>query len=136
MQDRDSLLTRVEIETAIIAIRKDGIIHAYFKAGTVLDVKLQYRALEIYLFLAGDKKRGVIYEAGPNCRLTKEARENAFNLEDKAPFYASAVLVKNGYQKVIAEFYYKVRKPKDPYGVFWKFDKAIEFLKSFPEYQG
>ena len=74
-------------------------------------------------------KRPFIFSAGEFVSITKEARKNATKMEDQVPVSASAVLVINLAQKLIADFYYKFDKPKNPLKVFRDFDKGIEWLK-------
>ncbi len=133
MQEKEKLLTRVEIEEAIVGIRTDGIIHVYYKSGVVLDVPLQLKMLKIFNELTKGEDRLFIWEAGPNVRLTKEARLNAAAMEKDTPVIASVVVVKNWYQKVVAEFYYKINKPGMIYKVTWDFSKGINWLHQVNE---
>lgn len=130
MNSRELLLTTVETNEAIVGIRRDGIIHVYFKSGTVIDIKLQNQLLKIYNDLTKGKKSLFIFQGGPNCRLTKEARLNALKLDAIAPMAASVVCTLNWYQKIIAEFYYILNKPKQKYMVTRDFEKGVEWLNS------
>jgi hypothetical protein len=80
--------------------------------------------------ITGGAKSLFVFDGGEFVSITKEARENAVVIEDSTPTKASAIVVKNLGQKIIADFYYKVNRPKQPYKVFWQFDKAIEWLHS------
>jgi hypothetical protein len=129
MNSRELLLTTVETNEAIVGIRRDGIIHIYFKSGTVIDIKLQNQLLQIYNDLTKGKKSLFIFQGGPNCRLTKEARLNALKLDAIAPMAASVVCTINWYQKIIAEFYYILNKPNQKYLVTRDFEKGIRWLQ-------
>ena len=69
-----------------------------------------------------------MFEGGEFVSNSKDAMDNTFKIEDEAPLGISAVVIRNLALKLIAEFYYKVRTPKQPYKVFKDFDKAIAWL--------
>ncbi len=128
MNDRDNLLTRIEIEEAIVGIRKDDIIHVYYKSGITLTVPLQKKMLQIFFDLTKGEDKLFIWEAGPNVRLTREARLYAAEMEKDSPCEASVVVVRSWYQKVMANFYYKLNRPGVLYKVTSDFQKGIEWL--------
>lgn len=128
MQDRDCLLTRIETERSVVGIRKDGIVHVYFKPGSVIDARFQQIMLEIYQEITQGVPSPFIFEGILNVRLTKEARKNALQLEGIAPMKLSAVFVKNRIQQIIANFYYTIKKPQKPYIVVTDFQKGIIWL--------
>ena len=72
-----------------------------------------------------------MFEAMDHVTITKEAKEYAVKIEDIAPIKASAILVNNLGYKLIAEFYYRINKPRKPFKIFNKEEKAIEWLKQF-----
>ena len=116
-----------------VGLRDDGIIHINFKPNTEINLEFQSVLLSFIVELVGDKKSLIIYEGGEFISVTKEARENAIVIEEQTPTMASVVVVKNLAQKIIADFYYFVNKPKRPFKVFWDFDKGIEWLHSIEE---
>lgn len=77
-----------------------------------------------------DKLAPFIFTAEGFIKLTKEAQKNAKLMEDETPVGASALIVKNTAQKLMADFYYKISPPKRPLKVFKDFDKGIEWLKT------
>lgn len=113
---------------ASIALRDDGIIHVSFVTGTEITVEIQMKLLDAYNEFTGNQKRKFVFEGGEFVSISKEAMENALLIEEKAPMGITAVVIRNLAQKLVAEFYYKVRKPKQPYKVFKDFDKAIAWL--------
>lgn len=128
MNQIENLLTTVEINEAVVGIRKDGIIHVYYKSGITLDVKLQNKLMLIFDELSKGEKKKYIYEAGKNVRITREARINA-TTEDKSKIVLAAVVVaKSWYQKVIANFYYKLSSKGTIYKVVTDFSEGIEWL--------
>lgn len=128
MFEQDHLIKRIEVPEAVIGLRDDGIIHVSFVSGTLITVEVQMKLLEVYNNIAEHRKCKFIFEGGEFVSISKEAMENAFKIEDEAPLGITAVVIRNLAQKLIAEFFYKVRKPKQPYKVFKDFDQAVAWL--------
>lgn len=128
MQQNTEFVRKIEIDEAIVGMRRDRIVHVYFKPHTEINVELQTKLLGVYNEITGTRKHFFIFEGGEFCTVTNEARENAMRIEDIAPVFASVVVVKNVAQKLIADFYQKVNKPKQPYRVVWQFEKGIKWL--------
>jgi hypothetical protein len=121
-------MKRLENDQVIVILRGDGIVHVSFLPNTEITVEFQQVLLNMYNEVTGGKKSLFIFDGGEFVSITKDARENAVAIEETTPTKASAIVVKNLAQKIIADFYYKVNRPKQPYKVFWQFDKAIEWL--------
>lgn len=130
MNHSEKIVRQVEHDQVIVALRNDGIVHVQFLPNTEINVELQTVLIELYSQVTLGKKALFIFEGGEFVSITKEARENATLIENDTPTIASAIMVKNLAQKIIADFYYHVNKPKQPYKVFSSFDKGIEWLKS------
>lgn len=105
--------------------------HMYYKSGSVIDVNIQNRVRDAAFSLSGNKKMPCLFEAGEYVTLTKEARANAIDSEDNFPALASAVIVQNLAYKMIADFYYKINKPKQPFKVFRNIEDAITWLSTY-----
>jgi hypothetical protein len=124
-------IKEIDLKEAYVALRTDGIALVKLKKDTVLDVPLQIRLLVAYKELVGDKLTPFIFEAEEGVTITKEARDNATQLEEESPCMASAVVVQNIAYAMIANFYMKFNKPKRPYKVFNNKQEAIDWLKLF-----
>lgn len=124
------VLEFIDHEKVIVSKRSDSIIHVTFKPNTEITVEFQNELVEMYNQLTGGKKSLFIFEGGEFVSVTKEARENAITIEDNTPTRASAIVVRNLAQKIVADFYYKINKPKQPFKVFWSFEKGILWLQS------
>ncbi len=127
-EETTSTMKRLENDQVIVTLRPDGIVHVSFLPHTEITVEFQQVLLDMYNEVTGGKKSLFVFDGGEFVSITKEARENAVAIEETTPTKASAIVVKNLAQKIIADFYYKVNRPKQPYKVFWQFDKAIEWL--------
>lgn len=135
MKEHELLVREIETDDVIVGLRRDGIVHVYFKDNFELDVPAQMRLLKVYDEICEGKKAPFIFEAGNDVTVTKEARENAISLEKRSPIGSCAVIVTNTAYVLIANFYYKFNKPTIPYNVLKRFDKGIEWLKTTPCYQ-
>lgn len=105
-----------------------GFVHVYLKPHTEITIDLQVEMKNMYCEITEGKKMPFLFEGGEFVSITKDARENAVRMEDDTPTLASAILVKNLGQKILADFYYKINKPKQPYKVFWSKEKALLWI--------
>jgi hypothetical protein len=133
MSQREELLSRVETKEAVVGIRGDGIIHVYYKAGTIITVSLQEKMLKTFIDLTQGERMPFLWEGGFNVRITKEARLNALTMEKLAPCSISAVVVKNWLQKIVAEFYYRLNSSNTIYKVTSDFNDGINWLHRMQE---
>jgi hypothetical protein len=137
MTQPDQLIQKIELPESIIGLRKDGILHFYYKPHTEITIEYQLRQLEVMMQITGGKKHPAIYEAGDYVTVGSEARAHAIELEERTPTLCKVVYVRNLAHKIIAEFFYKFNKPKQPYKVFTDFQEGINWLlKKRDELQG
>lgn len=122
-----------KIETPLITtvIYNDGIGHMHFHDNATIDVPEQMEHLENLKKITEGKSTPFVVTAGNNVTITKEARDNAILIEDLSPLNATAVVVQNFAYKLIADFYLKINKPKQPYQVFSDVEKAFEWCKKY-----
>jgi hypothetical protein len=130
MQEQELLVKVIEMEEAIIGIRKDGLGHVYMRSGTDLTVNLQWRMLENYRKITEGKDYKFIFEAGEQVVITNEARANAKNIQAVSPVQAIAAIVNNLGYRLIAEFYYKINKPQKPFKAVCNIEEAVKWLKA------
>jgi hypothetical protein len=128
MTQTDQLIQKIELPESIIGLRKDGILHVYIKPHIEITIDYQLRQLEVFNQITGGKPHPAIYEAGEYVTVGSEARDHAITLESKTPTLCKVVYVKSLAHKIIAEFYYKFNKPRQPYKVFSDFDAGIQWL--------
>ncbi|MDX2174493.1 MAG: hypothetical protein SFY56_15425 [Bacteroidota bacterium] len=124
-------VSEIDFMEANIALKSNGIVYVLFKDHCVLDIDLQLKLLDAYNEITDFKKTPFMFFAGENVTITKEARDNATNLEDKSPLSATAIIISNLAYKLIAEFFIKFNKPKRPYKIFKNEKEAVEWLKQF-----
>lgn len=125
-----SVIRELEHEKLTVYLCAGDFVHVIFKPNTEINLKLQEEMVQMYHEITQGKKMPFLFEGGEFTSITKEARENAIIIESDTPTSASAILVRNLGQKMIADFYYKINKPKQPYKIFWSKEKAIAWIKS------
>ncbi len=128
MKEQDQLVRSIENDFAIVGLRKDGIVHVYYKPHTEITITVQEVMLILFNEITGGKKHPFIFQAGEYCSVNKRARENATKIEPESPTKATVVYVNTLAHKVIAEFYYKFNKPLQPYKVVSEFNDGIRWL--------
>lgn len=125
----------LEYDKFVVAKRDDGIYHVYIKDRTVVDLELQAEMLQVYKKITQNKDGLFIFEAGHMCNVTKQARDNAVLIEYEAPICATVVYVQNLVYKMIANFFNRINKPKQPYLVVTNFNEGLKWLKSLEPHQ-
>lgn len=124
-------LQSIETSVSIITINVDGIGNMHFRDNAHQDVPEQMENLKALIEITNNKPTPFVVTARENVTLTREARHNALLIEDQSPINATAVVVQNFAYRIIAEFYLKIQKPKNPFAVFTDKEKAFEWCKQF-----
>lgn len=128
MQQRDALIRVIKSNDYIVGLRKDGVVHVYFRPCTTITVPLQLELVGVYHKITEGKKAKFIFEADEFVTITREARDSGLVYEDIVPIAATAIVAKNWMHRLIAGFYSKIQRPKNPYKVVSSFNKGIEWL--------
>jgi hypothetical protein len=129
MTNQDQLVEISENDIAIVGLRKDGIVHIFYKDHAVVDIKGVNSMLETYKTFLPPGKFPFLIESGEYVVFQDEGRNYTIEIEHKVPSLKSAIVVDNvGYQ-LVANHYINSKKPKTKYGVFKDFDEAVEWLK-------
>jgi hypothetical protein len=132
MTQKEELVEVIEGDRYIVGLRNDDIVHVFFKPNTVINLELQNEMETVFESICAGEKKCFIYEGvGASIHVTREARKNALKMEQNLPVKASAVITRNSLQRLLADFYYFINKPKLPYNVFTKFDDGIKWLNQF-----
>lgn len=131
MTKKEELVEIIEGEHYIVGLRKDNIVHVFYRANTLITNELQQEMQHIFNDVSCGEKKCFIYEGGKGVNITTEARKNALKIESNIPIKASVVVARNSLQRVVADFYYLINKPKSPYHVCTKFEEGIKWLSQF-----
>lgn len=127
-------MDRIQNNLFDVALRSDGIMHVHVHDRIEINLDCQNLMKKVYWELT-EVPRPFVFTAGEFISLTREAQKNAKIMEKDTPVVASALVVNNVAQKLMAEFYYKFDRPKYPLKVFKNFDRGIEWLKTLPCYE-
>ena len=128
MEQKDQIVRLIENRYAITGLRRDGIVHVYYKTGVEINLELQLEMKAVFLDVTGGRKHPFIFQSGSDVTVTKEARDHAIEMELSTPINRTVVFVQNLAHKIIAEFYYKFNKPVNPYKVVSDFQEGIDWL--------
>jgi hypothetical protein len=112
-----------------VTLRSDGIIHVIFKENTEINSSVQSILLDAYLKLTGGNRSLFIFEGSEFVSLNKEVDKNVLDMFEFPLAKASAVVVTNLAQKLIADHFFNSYQPKHPSKVFHSFVEAIAWLK-------
>lgn len=126
-----AIIKEIILSEATIQLREDGIVHVIYQKNIILDIELQMRMFYLYHEITDNRKLPFLFSAMEGVTITKEARDNAIIIEDKASVGAVAVIADTLAYKLIANFYLKVNKPKCPFKVFTKHAEAIQWLQQY-----
>lgn len=128
--DKTHILREIDLPEAIIRLRRDGIIHVFYKENVVLDPPLQEAMINLFREMTNNKKSNYIFEADEGFYFSKEARDNSIRLEENSPVFASGIIVKNLASRLIANFFIKVTGPKIKYRLFGTVEEAVKWLNT------
>src|SRR3989338_3570212 len=128
LNDSHYPILRRETEEIVVSLRADGIVHVFIKAHTHITIEVQERMLAAYKEITL-VNRPFVFEPGEFTSISKEARNNAQFMEDSSPVSASAVVINNLGQRIIADYYYRFNRPKRPLAIFKSMYAAVEWLK-------
>ncbi len=120
-----------ENEYASALLEEDGILYVKIKAGTHITTEVQDELIKLYNSVVEDKKVPFLFEGDEFVTVSKDALENSYRLEDQSPLSATALIVRNLSQKILADFYYKFKKPNKPIKVFKNKIEARKWLEQF-----
>ena len=103
------------------------------------NMKIGKEVIDIgYAFLDanGSGKFFNIYEFDSFSDVEPEVREWAADSSGNYYTHCDAIVIRNLAQKIMADFYIKINKPKMPTKIFYSTDKAIAWVKEIQEETG
>lgn len=100
----------IETERVVIGLRKDGVLHVYYKSQTSIDKDFQHWLLIAYNYVTEGKKYPFIIEGGEFVEVKKEGKEYLEEIQEEVPIISNAILVNNTAQLILASFFIKFAK--------------------------
>jgi len=120
-------LTR--IEKFDILLHENGILENIAKKGKVIDVEDVKLLAKTNLELAGHKAYVVLIDSEELTSVTKEAMDYTSHVESSPKTIARALMVNNLHNRIVGNFYIKVKKPRIKTRLFNDKSKAMEWLE-------
>jgi hypothetical protein len=121
----------VELETARVELRADGILHIHIKEGREMHLNDAIKVVEAMGTLGNKQKYPVLIDCGEFATIDKEVR--VFSASKEANIYtlADAVAYHSFAHKLLVDFYVNHNKPSVETKVFTDNEAAIVWLKTF-----
>lgn len=123
----DDYFKHEDSEFYFTGLRKDNILHIFFKSKIIVDLKTQIELLKVYDRVSNSINTAYMIEGGDFIRLKKEAQRHVQERENELKHISLYVIVKNNAQRIIANFFYKFYKPNKPFKIVGSFDEAVQW---------
>ena len=122
----------VDLGHSVLTLLASGIVRIQCAEDVVYDVQKIKENLATIQKISGGKKVPVFSLAGKYTLATKEAREFVAKAEvSRKILTAEAFVVQSTAQRIIANFYLRINKPKIPTAFFKSEVDAVEWLKDY-----
>jgi hypothetical protein len=121
----------VELQTATVSLRNDGIMHIHIKEGNEMELGDAKEVIEAIGKLGNKQKFPVLIDCGEFATVDKDVRIFSASKEGNIYTSADAVAYHSFAHKLLADFYVNHNKPTVPAKVFKDNDSAIVWLKTF-----
>ena len=123
----------IELETARIQLREDGIMHIHIKEGREMHLNDAIQVVEAIGKLGNKQKVPVLIDCGEFATIDKEVR--MFSASEKANVYtlAEAVAYHSFAHKLLIDFYVDYNKPSIETKVFSSNEEAVDWLKKIAQ---
>ncbi len=125
------ILSKIELKSATIGLRSDGIIQFLVKSNIGVTVEDAREMVDAAGKLGGEKKHLILIIAGKYALADKETREFAASSEGNKYTIAGAFVIRSLAQRILGNAYIKVNKPLTPTALFYKEEDAVNWLKKF-----
>ena len=119
----------IETETVFCCVLRGSIFYSYYKPGAIVDIKDTLFIFEQYKKATQNGPLRVLVEMGPHSVLDKPSRE--FLQEHKVEAICEALPVTSLAQRLILNFYLRIKNHRNPSKVFKSRKSALELVYSF-----
>lgn len=127
MNEIENLVNCVDLQNATVGLRKDGIIHIYFKSNCEISGILKHRILiSINKMTEQNKKYPIILEAGDFISVSRKEWKNILNMQELELANSFTVYVQNLGQRLIADHFRKNKIHQKPFQVVKCFNEGIQ----------
>jgi len=121
----------IELKTATVNLRNDGIMHIHIKEGKEMQLEDAIEVVKTMGKIGNRQKFPVLIDCGEFAAIDNEVR--IFSVSKEANIYTSAdaVAYHSVAHKLLVDFYVNHNKPTIPTKVFSDNESAIVWLKTF-----
>jgi hypothetical protein len=121
----------IELKTASVQLRDDGIMHIHIKEGNEMQLHDAIEVVETIGKLGNKQKFPVLIDCGEFATVDREVRIFSASKEGNIYTSADAVAYHSFAHKLLADFYVNHNKPTVPAKVFQDNESGIAWLKTF-----
>lgn len=126
-----TFISKIELESATIALRSDGIIQFLVKPNFTVTAKDAREMVDAAGIVGKGKKHPILIIAGKYAMADKETREFAASEAGNRYTIAGAFVIRSLSQKILGDAYIKVNRPLTPTKLFTTEKEAVKWLLSF-----
>lgn len=131
MKETITILDKIELNSAIISIRSDGIIQYALKTNITITERDSKEMVDAAGKVGKLEQFPILIVAGKDTLADKETREYAASKEGTKYALAVAFVITSLAQKLLGNAYLKINKPVVPTALFDNEEKAVDWLKKF-----
>jgi hypothetical protein len=125
------IISSTELTATHVSLRADGIMHLAIKDEIEVTVEDIIAMNEAVGRIGDGRKYPNLITVGRYTSISKEAREFAAGDEANKYTLADGYVLHSFHQKILANFFIKINKPKLPVKFFNHENEAVEWLKQF-----
>lgn len=129
-QFQEPHITKSQETDYVTMFISNGIFRCYFKATEVMDIRTAADTVQDRIKFCEGVAYPCLFDITEVKQTTKEARDFMAN-EGNDLVMASAMIVTSPMLKMMANFYIKVNKPKNPTRLFTDQESALEWLAQY-----
>ena len=134
----DSLkyLEKIELKTAVVLLRSDGIICIRVRDDAEVELEDSLETFEAVKMLGKGVKMPVLVLTGEGGAVSEESKRFSASKQAGEPTLAEAIVVRNFAHKLIVNFLIKFYRPGRPMRMFTNKEEAVEWLRSYQDKYG
>lgn len=122
-------MKKTELDKAYIELLAPNIIQVTVKDNSVMDVEDIIDIKQVNLELTQDHNYGLIIESGKYTSISNEARTMMTTKAIEEKRAATAIVIHNLAQRLLADFFMRINKPSIPTKIFSNKESALEWIK-------
>lgn len=131
--NRVQIINSVSIKAGAISLRSDGIMLYKIKEDYLVDVQDLKDMVEAVKRIGNGKKFPNLILMGNYTNIKHDAMDYSTSEENNIYTIADAFVLKSTHQKLLANLYLKLNRPKIPTRFFNSEDAAVEWLNAYVE---